>query len=348
MQVLHSPMQICGLMTTFAKALRGVGIGAKTISLLPHTYEEADEEVNINLYTREEKGKIRQRLFDENKDFFDVFHYYFGHTLLYDQADLPYLSRKNKKLFMYHNGSDVRLPSVARHFNPYINEIYSVDRKEEDLVRYIKNCAEWIPVAIVQDIELAQYVKPYYQKIEIVPLPLDLTLPIYRNFSSEIEYRNTKKIRILHAPTDRRIKGTQYIIDAIEKLKAKGLDLEFVIIEKMSHSNLLKEIAKADIIVDQLLLGTYGVLALEAMALGKPVICYIADFVREGFPVELPIVSATPETIFDVLTEMIEGKERLQVLGCEGRKYVETYHDLSTKILPQLLSIYGVEEIDGK
>ena len=35
--------------------------------------------------------------------------------------------------------------------------------------------------------------------------------------------------------------------------------------------------AKADVIVDQLRCGSHGVFAVEAMATGKPVLCYIRD-----------------------------------------------------------------------
>ena len=58
-------------------------------------------------------------------------------------------------------------------------------------------------------------------------------------------------------------------------------------------------------IVDQLNAGWYGVFAIEAMALGKPVVTFLHDEAvrrtEEAFGVQVPIVGATKETLADAL-----------------------------------------------
>jgi hypothetical protein len=105
--------------------------------------------------------------------------------------------------------------------------------------------------------------------------------------------------------------------------------------------------ARADLLVDQLLAGWYGGLAVELMALGKPTICYIREedlkFIPEAMRAELPIINATPSTIYDILKEWLTVRRHmLPELGQRCRHYVETWHD-PLKIAARLKSDY--EEI---
>ena len=75
-----------------------------------------------------------------------------------------------------------------------------------------------------------------------------------------------------HAPSHRAVKGTNLIIDALNSLKKKGFSFELVLIEGLSNSEARKKYETVDVLVDQLFAGWYGGLAVEAMALGKPVL----------------------------------------------------------------------------
>jgi hypothetical protein len=84
-----------------------------------------------------------------------------------------------------------------------------------------------------------------------------------------------KPLTFLHCPTKRNLKGTSHIIQAIKELKDEGYNLRLRICEKQPHEAILKAMQEADVVIDQLLLGWYGMVSVEAWALGKPVICYI-------------------------------------------------------------------------
>ncbi len=87
---------------------------------------------------------------------------------------------------------------------------------------------------------------------------------------------------------------------------------------------------RADIVVDQLLIGAYGQFALEGMALGRPVLCYLNPRFAAHHPewAEVPIVSATPDTILDVLRELVRDPKRREELGSRGPDVVRRYHSL--------------------
>ena len=112
---------------------------------------------------------------------------------------------------------------------------------------------------------------------------------------------------------------------------------------RLDISALLPSYPKADIIVDQLYAGTYGVFAIEGMALGKPVITYIMDEMLGMFPPELPIQSASAKTVQDVLERLILSPQLRREIGMAGRKYVEDYHDYR-KAAAYLKKIYLGEQ----
>lgn len=137
---------------------------------------------------------------------------------------------------------------------------------------------------------------------------------------------------IVHAPTHRKVKGTEYLIEAVSRLKAEGISCELVLVEGVSHHAAIKIYQQADLIVDQLLAGWYGGFAVEAMALGKPVIGYIRpedlNMIPASMAADLPVISSTPQSIFQVLKGWLTGRKAdLRAKGRQGRAFVEKWHN---------------------
>ena len=156
--------------------------------------------------------------------------------------------------------------------------------------------------------------------------------------------RDDEPFTIVHAPSDRVVKGTKYVLKAVQQLQAEGMPLELILIENMAHSEARRAYERADLLIDQLLAGWYGVLAVELMALGKPVICYIREadlsFIPDQMRADLPIINATPTSLYDVLKEWLTvRRHELPERGRRGREYVERWHD-PLKIAAELKSVY--------
>jgi hypothetical protein len=68
------------------------------------------------------------------------------------------------------------------------------------------------------------------------------------------------------------------------------------------------------------------------MALERPVVAYLREedlgFLPPEMRAEIPIISARPETIHDVLKEFLTSRRgELPEVGRRGRAYVERWHD---------------------
>ncbi len=84
----------------------------------------------------------------------------------------------------------------------------------------------------------------------------------------------------------------------------------------------------ADIVLDQFLIGTFGAIAPEAMACGRPVImAYDAEVNEWAFPTAPPIVPArTVEELSRQLTRLVGDPGEQARIGLAGRDWVERHH----------------------
>ena len=146
-----------------------------------------------------------------------------------------------------------------------------------------------------------------------------------------------KKVIIAHAPNHRGFKGSEFVFNAVEKLKQEGLNVELLILEKMQNSQVRKHLAEdVDILVEQLIFTGHGLNGLEGMASGIPTIsnledeAYILPLRRWAYFNECPLISASPETMLDVLRKLVNCPELRFKLGKAGRAYVEKYHGLDS------------------
>lgn len=138
-------------------------------------------------------------------------------------------------------------------------------------------------------------------------------------------------LKVIHAPTDRKKKGTQYLLDAISRLQIEGYEIDLRLIENLKRADAIKQYERADVIVDQLVIGWYGGLGVECMAMGKPIICYIREedmhFLPNRMADDIPIVNASPFSIYAKLKDLLDNRSQLFSIANASRCYVEMWHD---------------------
>jgi hypothetical protein len=136
----------------------------------------------------------------------------------------------------------------------------------------------------------------------------------------------------VHAPTDRAAKGTNTILAALEHLKQK-YPLRIVLVENRSHTEALDMYRQADLVIDQLLVGWYGSVAVEAMKMGKPVAVYIREedlsFIPEPMAKDLreAVIQIDPFSMEAVLEEYLQNPKLLSLKSEAGQAYVHRWHD---------------------
>jgi glycosyltransferase involved in cell wall biosynthesis len=275
----------------------------------------------------------------------DIIHWYFDSSMLPFGIDLKVIGFLDKPAVVEWLGSDIRIPEVEFADNPYYKSVFhnGYEHQSENWQRSRRTQQAFmkqgfLPVVIPC---MTQYIQrdicPRFYKIGQRIMLTD--------FAPRYPDPNKKKPLVVHAPTAPVAKGTAAVLRAVDKLKEK-YEFEFVLIQGMPRKKALEIIGEADIFLDQFIIGYYGMAALEAMAYGKPVLCYVKPSVLKEEPSSLPIVNANPDTLVEMLDLLLrDGRLRL-AMGEQGRAYVEKCHD-AVKLAYQLVEIYQ-EVIQGK
>jgi glycosyltransferase involved in cell wall biosynthesis len=305
LRVTHCPVNIAGIPWQNVQALRRKGVDARLVVFeRGHLHPEADRSLDRH-------GPLPARLAQQAAAFArlapqtDIFHFYFGLTLIPKSVQFPLLRLLRKKSVFHYLGSDIRGKSPA--------ELAFGKRADAEIVGSY-DAIRWVPEA------------------HVIPPGLDL-----RPFTPVPPSDNPRPL-VVHAPSNREKKGTRYVIEACAQLP---VDLD--IVEGVPHELARERYARADIVVDQLNAGWHGVFALESMALGKPVITYLKPDVvessAEGYGLRLPVVPATRETLVEALRPLVESPELRREIGAASRAYVEQVHDID-RVADRLLDVY--------
>jgi glycosyltransferase involved in cell wall biosynthesis len=144
---------------------------------------------------------------------------------------------------------------------------------------------------------------------------------------------------LVHAPSHLAAKGTPFVREAVERLKARGLAFEYVELHGVTHDEALAGYRRADLVVDQLCTGYHGVVAVEAMALAKPVVCYTLPELEPTYPRGYPLINANPDTVTAVLEEWLQRPGERHARGLASREYAERVHD-HRAVAARLLDAY--------
>jgi len=270
---------------------------------------------------------------------FDLFVFFFDGGLLGEtpwwRLEPKLLRLAGKRIVVHPYGGDARLASRTRAI-PGWNAYSDIapgdeDRDEADVAERVAALARAAD-AVLGSADLAEDLP---RADGMFPFPIDAD-----------EWRPVappegETVRIVHAPNHPHYKGTRYVQAAVEQLRAEGRPLELVLVQGVPGDEARRRYEQADIAVDQLLIGAYAQFAIECMALGRPVVCYLNPRFAQRHPewAESPIVSATPDTIVDELRALVDDRALRLELGARGPDYVRRHHSLEA-VGAELDSVY--------
>lgn len=329
MKILQLPKEFAGQVNLTAQGLRAIGHEAYNASK-PISFGFPND-INIRFKFPGLQGITNPFLFFDWCQHFDIFHYHKS-PFWPKGYDINYLVKKNKKFFIEFWGSDIRLHELEKARNPFfVSDNATNQQRKLDRLKFWSDHTDQV---IMSDNSADIFLKPYFGKIHIVRQRINTSA--YQPVYPDPENRTPK---IMHAPSVKSTKGTEYIEKALDNLRNKGVQFEYILVHGLSHTEAMKQYSQADIIVDQLLMGSHGVFAVEAMALGKPVITYIHDELLPTYPDGFPIVNANPNTIEQALERLITSPGERHSIGKQGRLYAEQVHDYR-EVARRLQKIY--------
>ncbi len=357
MRILHLPTSVGGNSWGLSQGERHIGLDS-TVLVYGTNYLQykADRVISIPSHGILKKPIALTKLintFGEIRNKYEVFHFNFGSSLIdaprygMNALDLPFYPSK-AKLFVTYNGCDARQKyptmqrtSIAACHNP---RCYGgmCNSGELDKMRQkkIAKFALYVDHIFAVNPDLLWFLPP--EKSSFLPY----TVANWYEETKKPDFLINKKLRIVHAPTNRECKGSDSILKSLQKLKKIFIDeIEIILVEKIPYSKALEIYRSADLIIDQVLIGWYGGLAVEVMRMGKPVAVYIREEDLHFIPAAMrkdiddAFIRITPDTIEDVLGSYISNLIALKEKGNNAFEYVQRWHD-PEKIAQQVKNYY--------
>jgi len=258
----------------------------------------------------------------------DVFYYNTGGNVLPFRLDYALIKLFRKKLAVIYLGSEIR------HWYLYKKELEAIGFDElfatcieayrkQNFGTYAEKRERVQAAEAYADIILSQ---PGFAQLQTLPY-LRATVGLYLpDYGFAVHGR--KRPLLVHAPSARGVKGTEFVEEALERLKQEGIEFDFKLIENMPNQELIKLLVEADIVIDELNSDTIGVLSTEAMATGNAVLTgYMAELVK--VPQPCPVMNTNRLNVYDHIKELILNVELRTELAQSGRQYVEKHHDIN-------------------
>ena len=236
--------------------------------------------------------------------------------------------------FVFH-GSDIRIPSVYRASHPGTLFSDPLDPRTitlegrtrsmhaflkrwpfplfvstPDLLRYLPN-AHWIPV-IPED----EWFTPM--------APIESSRP---------------KPRVLHLPSNRASNSSDEIEPTLLRLASEGL-IEFRCLSGIPPTEVRAHVAWADVVVDKIGLGGYGVMAVQVMASGRLLIGDVDQIARAEVP-DLPLIQSSTGTLEQVIRDLVADRSTWDARAAAGQAFARKYHDgrYSAEVLARWMGV---------
>jgi glycosyltransferase involved in cell wall biosynthesis len=333
-RVLHLPVNVSSIPSTAAKILKDRGHEVYVISLAKSNIQSNEGVIFVPVFRA--KGIFSKILIRLLKTIYFIYYVSKVDIVHYHQTTFTYrpslealiIKALNKRAIVQFHGSEIRIPEIDFLDNIYFKLTFFKEKlHEQEQLKSLRSkqrytMFEKITNKCIVNPDLVEHIdKSFFKKTYIVFHPI-----ILEEVDPEYPEINREKPLVVHAPSRRWIKGTNYVLKAVELLKSKGFKFDFQLIEGMEHEKALNVLKNADIVVDQFIVGAYGMLSIEAMAYGKPVVCFIKESLYKLYPSTLPIVNANIDNLPQKLAMLIKDGNLRYRLGVEGRKYVEKYH----------------------
>jgi hypothetical protein len=257
---------------------------------------------------------------------FDAFHFFYGVSLVsiwrFHHLDLWLLKLLRKKIVVHFRGSELVNPDHYRYLSGEKQFEVEPEHLSSNRIKWAKSWEKYADVILVSTPDLlgisprAQWIP---QVIDVSEWPF-----IHRDFSSPLA---------IHAPTRKKLKGTQFF-----EVAAQQIQIPLELIE--GNSTPMQAMNRGNLGFDQLIIGWYGKVAVEMMAMGIPVVVYIESrYLPDGLSL-VPVIQATTTNLRERLEDYLSWPvEKKKALAEEARTFVETHHNIHQQ-MEQLLKWY--------
>ena len=353
--ILIAPVEIAGYYTNLHKGLKSLGVKCDYVTFDHHPFGYRGESLNpylICLAKRCKRSKFNQIMNPLLSIFqrlafefliglwgiyaifkYDIFIFGFGRSLLRWNIDLPILKILRKKtISVLGHGSEARPAFIDGSYQTkegLHTSVEFIQKRTKAISKVVKFHQKYCNIVLGTPFSTTQYAHTSFINMFVIGIPFQINnIDLRKHNENPLSLISQRPVRILHSPSHPAAKGTPIINKAIENLRKRGFNIEFITVTDRLYSDVLNEIQYCDFVVDQVYSDTpMAGFATEAAWFGKPAVVggYDFDYLKKFVPEEMwpPSKLCTPSQIEHAIEELIVNREERLKLGEEAEKFVQ-------------------------
>jgi hypothetical protein len=238
--------------------------------------------------------------------------------------DLPLLRLLRKRVVFVFNGSDAR-PSFIDGTDLAGGRQALPERMAREKLVAIRRIERWSAARVCDPLYA------HYFRLPVIRFhALGIAGPPHGDLPSVPPEPTDGPIRVLHSPSNMRVKGTQRIREAVEQVRREGLDIELVELRNVPNRRVLAAIRECHFVVDQAYSDVWvpGFVA-EAALHGRPAVVagYGWDELRRHSlgDISIPAEHCHPAELVEAIRRLAADGRHRRALGTAARRYIEAW-----------------------
>jgi hypothetical protein len=257
----------------------------------------------------------------------DTFIFAFGRSFFRNNYDLAILQFLGKKIIMnLSHGSEARPPYLDGSVRSFQGEdasyLRALRNRTKEIVEVVRKSEKYSTFVVGSPFSTSQFATRRFINSFALGSPTIFSESRFDTRSPiEVSWKmrsDVDPVRILHAPSNRKAKGSDVIVALINELISEGFNIDYREVHGVSNVEVLNQISNCDFVIDQMYSDTpMAGFALEAAAQGKAVVVAgyqlqkLESFVPYGmFPYS---INCKPEELKSTLRNLLRSEEARSV-----------------------------------
>jgi hypothetical protein len=270
----------------------------------------------------------------------EVFFYLYSYGFLIDPSksrffEFMYLKFRKKKIINYYLGSDIRSIKMLYLYGLQIGydtiatyTRYSKYDINDEITKskLAKSSDKFADVIFTFKVDQMSYIKS-----KTYPGFYILDQFDYNYTPSKFLNVMNNPIKVIHAPTNPLIKGTQVIRATIKKLQVEGYFIDYIELFETSNSFVIKAMSNAHIGINQLYSFVPSVFGIECMANRVALITAADEKIEEDLPIgsnEAWVVTGY-WNLYDQLKYLLDNPTKIEEQANKGFDFVKSNYDMN-------------------
>ena len=225
---------------------------------------------------------------------------------------------------------------ILRHFHSDRDFLSKTEIRFEESLKKDKNPKVVIP----------HYPERTFPDLDIVPNIIPINNELYKPVIT-----NNEKPKVVYSASNRTSsKGTRWAtkgypeVSPLLKNLSEKYNFEYIEIHNMTFKDAMLIKQQADIVIGDVVTGSYHLTELEALAQGKPTITYldgrsVMTFMNTFKTNDIPFVNADINNLEYAIKDLVENPDLRQQIGSFSREWIEKYYD-DSELIKKFVQIY--------